>query len=316
MTLVLWPAIRRADIRLRWNFDLHNPAVRAVAQLSGWTLGSVVANQIALFVTLALLNGDKGSVSAYTYAFIFFQLPFGLLAVSIMTTFMPELASAAGRGDLVAFRRRFGQGLRLIVLVILPAAVGYVLLARPIIAVLLQHGRLGSGAATLTAEALVWLAVGLPGYAVFLFALRGFYALKDTRTPFVLYLVENGVNVVLAFALVGRFGLRGIIAAYSLAYSVSAVVALVLLARRTGGMETRSLLASTGRTVAAGAVLAAAVWPVRQVVGGTSGAGAVARVAAGTLVGVAAYGIALWVLRSPDLAWVQGRLSRRSRRQG
>ena len=76
MTLALWPAIRRAGIRIRFRFDLHHPSVRRVAGLSGWTLGYAICNQVALFAVLALANGEgDGAVSAYTYAFIFFQLP-------------------------------------------------------------------------------------------------------------------------------------------------------------------------------------------------------------------------------------------------
>src|SRR5690606_37342283 len=120
MTVALWPAIRRAGIRLRFRFDLRHPSVRKVGSLSGWTLGYAAANQVALFVILALATGEgAGAVSAYTYAFIFFQLPHGLLAVSIMTTFLPDLSAFAARLDLAGFRDRFGLGLRLLILVIL-----------------------------------------------------------------------------------------------------------------------------------------------------------------------------------------------------
>ena len=88
-----------------------------------------------LFVVLALATGEpSGSVSAYTYAFIFFQLPHGLFAVSIMTTFLPDLAGFAAAGDLRGFQERLGFGMRLLTLVVLPAAVGYLLLARPLVA--------------------------------------------------------------------------------------------------------------------------------------------------------------------------------------
>ena len=137
------------------------PPIRTVARLSGWTIGYVVANQIALFVVLALANGEgAGSVSAYTYAFIFFQLPHGLFAVSIMTTFMPDLAGLAAAATCQGFRERFGLGLRLLTLVVLPAAVGYIVLARPLVAMLLERGAFGGASSQLTAEVLVAFSLG------------------------------------------------------------------------------------------------------------------------------------------------------------
>jgi len=250
-------------------------------------------------------------VSAYTYAFIFFQLPYGLLAVSIMTTFMPELASLAGRGDDAGFRARFGQGLRLIALVTIPAALGYVFLAQPIISVLLRYGAFNGASAQLTADALVWLAVGLPGFAAFLYAMRGFYARKDTKTPFFLYLIENGLNIALALALVGRFGLRGVVASYSIAYTVSAVVALVVLRRRIGGLAGSALVASMIRILVAALAMALVVWPISRYVGGETGLRGILRVATATIAGLVVYGGTLWLTRSPDLAWVMDRVGRR-----
>ena len=96
MALVLVPALAHAGAHLKPVFDWRNAAVRQVVRLSGWTVGYVIANQIALlFVLVLATTGDTGDVSAYQYAFIFFQLPHGLFAVSIMTTTTPELARRA-----------------------------------------------------------------------------------------------------------------------------------------------------------------------------------------------------------------------------
>ena len=83
-------------IDLRWRFQPRHPAVKAVVRLSGWTVGFAAANQVALMIILNIARtGEAGAVSAYQYAFIFFQLPHGLVAVSLMTVVMPELAEAA-----------------------------------------------------------------------------------------------------------------------------------------------------------------------------------------------------------------------------
>jgi len=112
MTLVLLPAVRASGFRFRWNLDLRNAAVREVGRMSGWTLGYVVANQIALLIVLLLANRQVSGVASYTAANVFFLLPHALVAVSLMTTIVPELASAWRREDRDAFRDRFSLGVR------------------------------------------------------------------------------------------------------------------------------------------------------------------------------------------------------------
>jgi putative peptidoglycan lipid II flippase len=311
MTVVLWPPIRSAGVRLRWRFRPRDPSVRKVASLSRWTLGYVIANQIALTIALALANRRDGDVTAYTYAFVFFQLPYGLFAVSIMTTFTPDLASAANQSDLPRFRERFALGARLITLVVLPASVGYMLLARPLVSALLAHGSFGGSSPAVTADVLINFAAGLIGFSLYLYALRGFYALHDTRTPFFLNLIENAVNIVLAFVLVGRFGVYGVAFSYSAAYVIAAVVALAVLRRRIGRLGGSELVAAFARIFAATAVMAAAVWAASRAVGSDHGRGAVGRVAVGVLVGAVVYAVAALALRVEDLRWLRERLLRR-----
>jgi putative peptidoglycan lipid II flippase len=136
MTLVLWPAMRSAGIRLRWNFDLRDPAVREVGRLSGWTLGYVVSNLIAYGVIQTLANGVDG-VSIYAYAWLFFQLPYGLWTVSVMTAYTPELSALHAAANIKGLRDRFGAGLRLVLVIALPATIGMILLSGPIVRLVL-----------------------------------------------------------------------------------------------------------------------------------------------------------------------------------
>ena len=132
-----------------------------MVRLSGWTVGYVIANQIALLVVTVLANGTDGGPFVYISAYAFFQLPHGLFAVSLMTTFAPELATAAARGDLAALRAQLSRGLRLAAVVIVPAAAMYLALARPIVVALLQRGAFSAADAADVADTLVAFAVGL-----------------------------------------------------------------------------------------------------------------------------------------------------------
>src|SRR5207245_4723044 len=134
----LVPAVRRAAPRLRLVLNLRHPALRQVVRLSGWTFGYVISNQIAFWIALVLANGTSGGISAYSAAYMFFQLPYGVLAVSILTALTPDLAERWSRRDLAGFRQRLSTGMRTGPPVMLPAAAGYIVLARPIVALLLQ----------------------------------------------------------------------------------------------------------------------------------------------------------------------------------
>jgi putative peptidoglycan lipid II flippase len=306
MTLVLWPALRHAGVRLRWNLDWRNPAISTVARLSGWTLGYVAANQVVFFVIASLMVGTgDDAFASYAYAWQFFQLPVGLFAVSIMTTFTPELATHATRGDLSAYRERFLQGLRLGLLVVLPTVAVFAALATPIVTVLLERGAFDQAATGLTASALTWLALGLPGFTVFLYTMRGFYAFRNTRTPFFITLGQNGLQILLSFALAGPFGLQGVLAAFSISYTIGAAGALLVLRRHAGGLGDRTVVTAVVRQGAAAAlaVLAAVVVAGALDLDGT--AGALTEALVGGLAALGAYLGALVALRSPDLALVR-----------
>ena len=181
MALVLLPALRHAQTRLRAAFDWRHPAVRKMLRLSGWTIGYVVTNQIALLFVLVLAkSGTTGDVSAYLYAYAFYQVPHGLLAVSIMTTMMPELSRSAAQLDFAGLARKFRLGLRYLVLLMLPAAVLFIALAQPMVGVLVRGGFRPHDAAV-TADTLQAFSIGLVPFSVYLYALRGFYAARHAH---------------------------------------------------------------------------------------------------------------------------------------
>ena len=313
MTLVLIPFLRPAGIRLRFNLDWRNRSVRQVGRMSGWTLGYVLANQAALLVVLILANDTDGGVSAYTSAFIFFLLPHALIAVSIMTTLVPELSACAGREDWSGFRTRFSMGLRLMALVVFPAATGYVVLAHPIVTALLEHGALDRVGADLAGDVLLAFGFGLPGFSIYLFTLRGFYAMHDTRTPFFLNLFQNGLQVGLSFALEPFLGVPGLGLAYGLAYSGAALVALWVLKDRVGSLDARRVGRTLAKVTAACLALALAVLAIAGRVGSDAGAGALVRTAVGLTVGGAAYVVAVLLLRVDEVVLLKDRLLRRGR---
>ena len=287
--VALLPALRRTARRLRFRWDLHHPALRRVVRLSGWTFGYVITNQVSLWIALVLANGTAGGISAYSAAYMFFQLPYGILAVSILTALTPDLAERWSLGDREGFRQRVSLGLRTVALVMLPAAVGYLVLARPIVSLLIQHGALRAAQATTTADVLALFAVGLPAFSTYLLFIRGYTSMQDTRTPFLINVMENALTIVLDLILYPLMGVTGLALGFSLAYVAGAFVAAWGLRLRSGGLDGAAVGRSVTRIAAATAVMAGVVVVVDRVVPGHHGFALLGRVGLVVAVGVVVY---------------------------
>jgi putative peptidoglycan lipid II flippase len=290
------PSLRRAGLHLRWRLDFRHEAVRTILRLSGWTFGLVVANQISLLVVLAVSGRIRGGVTAYTYAYTVFQLPFGVVAVSIMSATSPSLAAYRALGDWPMFRRRMTLGLRAMLAMTVPAAAGLVVLARPGMALLLAHGATTTSSTVLSAQSLAMLALGLPGFCVFLYAIRVLQSMQDLRTAFWLYVAENGINVVLAVVLGIPFGVRGIALSISIAYTVAAFFAMATVRTRVQGLDAGLLTRPLGRVAVACVALVVAAALASNVSAAQRGFALFGRVAFGVVAGAAAYFLTAGVL--------------------
>ena len=311
MAISLVPALLRAGVRLRFRLDRRHPAVRRVLSLSRWTAGYVVANQVALIVMTILTKPGTGGATAYLLAFLILQLPIGLLAMSVATTFTPELARARQRRDRAAFVSTFSTGLRALALLLMPASLGLAALARPVVSVILEHGYYTSAPAATTAGALAAFSVGMFFLAGYLFVLRGFYAHDDTRSAFVINCIENVINIALGLALVGRYGVPGLAWSFSIAYFVAFALAARTLAWKVAGAELRPILGALGRLALSAAICGEAAWLASRAVGADSGGGAAARLVVGVVAGAAAYVASLWWLGAPELGEARSLLLRR-----
>jgi putative peptidoglycan lipid II flippase len=311
MALVLLPALHRAGARMRLVFEWRNPAVLQLARLSGWTIGYVIANQVAFWIALFLAYGRSGDASVYLAAFIFFQLPHGLFAVSIMTALAPELAASANRRDFAAFRVQFTGGFRLMVLVVLPASGLMVVLAGPIVNAALHYGDFSARDAALTAETLAAFGLGLVFFSVYLYTLRSFYAMQDTRTPFLLNCIENGINIVFAFALYPTLGVQGLALAWSSAYGISAIVSLFWLQRRLGSLEGRRNATAVARIGVAAAVATAIAWVAGTAIGDSSATEAIVSCAVALTAAGTVYLVGLRLLGVPELTMLRDAVRRR-----
>ncbi len=178
-----------------------------------------------------------------------------------MTALAPDLAKRWARRDSTGYRDQLLVGFRLLLAVTIPAPTGLALLAQPIVTVALahHHSALTATSAHTIAETLALMAIGLPAFSGWLWLTRAYQAMQDTRTLFLLYLVENGVNIVAALILYPLLGVRGLALALAIAYPAGTLAALAHLRQRLARIGGRGTLSAAGRVTLATTAMAIVV---------------------------------------------------------
>jgi putative peptidoglycan lipid II flippase len=290
MTVALWPSLRGLGFRFRWRPRWLDDAVIRIAHLAKWVIVYVVANQLGYLVVLILAARVRGGYTAYAAAFILFQLPHAIFVVSVFTALLPAMSSRWVDGDLPAFRELLARGIRWTAVIVVPAALGYLVLAVPIVRLLLEHGVTRPRSTDLVAGILVFFSLGLFSFSTFQLLLRAFYSMQDTRTPALVNIAAVGLNVVvdLLFVLALGMGVRGLALGHATAYTFGSIALLALIRRRLGGIDGRRILSGLSRTFLAGGVTAGVAWVVSRAIGGWVGTGTLGGQTAQVLGAVAA----------------------------
>ena len=178
------PTLMTLGYRFRFQLDFKHPGVRKVALLMGPAAIGLSATQINVVINSLLVSTlGTGAVSWLAYAFRIVFVPIGLFGVALATVSLPTLSREATTGDLDKFKEVLVRALRLAAALSLPAAVGSAVLARPLTALLYEHGRFTAHDTLQTASALIAFAVGLAAYSGVKVLVPAFYALSDTKTP-------------------------------------------------------------------------------------------------------------------------------------
>ena len=258
---------RGYDLRPDWRWS--DPRLRRIVRQWVPVVASASIFAITQQVALVLASGlEDGSTSALANALVFWQLPFGILSVSVVTAHFPRMSRHAASGDGEALRHTFASALRLIVALMLPPAVFYLYFGEQVIQVALERMTFTATGTRLASRVLTGYAAGLVGVAVFNFVQRYFYAIADYRTPLLAALAVAAIDVPLAI-IMKETGLRvaGLAVANSVAFSAGAVLLLAAARKRLhrfGGAHAASYGA---RVVAANAALALLLAGVAAVTG-------------------------------------------------
>jgi putative peptidoglycan lipid II flippase len=279
----------------------------------------VVTNLVAVtFRTNIAVATGEGGQAALRYAWQFYQLPYGIFAVALATAIFPELTERANAIDMGGFKRMFTRGLRSTMVLIMPLAALLATLATPVIT-MYRAGRFTASDVPVVADVLMWWALGLTFYAGYMYVLKSFYLLQDTKTPMLTNIVATTLHVGL-YALLATgaglwdgLGIIGVPIADGIFFLLHMTALLVILRRRVGSFDGRSTLKTFLVVALASAGGAAAAWVVALVSNGLlalPGGFLLQLLIAGALGLLTAYGI-MTALHVPELSDVFEPLARR-----
>lgn len=311
MAMIQLPWVRRTGFRYRLVFDLKHPAVRKMGRLAIPVIAYVLIHQVGMWVVNILAAQVQGGISAFQYGYIFFQLPYGIVAVSIITALFPTLSEQHVKEQKDRIIATTSLGVRTTAFVIVPAAVGYAILSKPIVRLLLQRLNFSSHDTEMLASVVLYFVLGLFFFSIFMLFLKVFYSMQDTKTPMVVAAIITVINIAVDFVYFYAFKtdvmkVSGLALGNTTAYVLGTIGVWILLRRRMGSLDGRRITLSLSKICGASAVMGGSIyltaWGCDRLFGSSSFWELLIRVSASIAVGSVVYlGLAV-LLRSEEMA--------------
>jgi len=271
--LVQVPSLRRLGWRFRPEWAPRDLGLRQVGRLMAPATVGLAAVQVNIFVSSIFASHEPGAVSWLDYAFRLLYLPIGVFGVALGTIATAGLARRAAEADLEGLRTTLRQSLSMLAYLTVPASVGLMVLAVPVVRLVYERGRFSPEDTEATAVALFLYSFGLVGYTGVKVLAPAFYALGAPRAPLaasVLAVVTNLVVVLLGHP---TFGFRAIALGTAIGSLLNAALLVALFERRIGGLRGHGLLRPVARMLLAalvmGGVVLALARGLERLLGGT-----------------------------------------------
>jgi len=284
---MLLPVLRQTGFRFTWIAKPWTPAMRKLLTLSIPVALSASVLQISVLldkaITLYLTTGQNaaeklqlfhhtwnyplaiGAAARLNWAQMLYQFPLGVFATAVATAIFPSLSTDAHDKDEEKFKRVLGQGIVFTLFEGLPASLGLILVRYPTVRLVFQHGSFTAVDTQWVARSVIFYSAAIWAFSLQQVLNRGYYALHDTMTPLVMSIVtiavKTAVEIPLAFSKLGESG----IAAGTLAsFAIQAIVMLVMLDRKVGGLGLGKIARDVGKMLLACAAMAGACWGIQQ----------------------------------------------------
>ncbi|MGI6224649.1 MAG: murein biosynthesis integral membrane protein MurJ [Peptococcales bacterium] len=259
--LVQVPALIKIGLKYKPVFNIKHPGVQKILILMVPVFIGLSVTHLNLFVNQFLASSlPQGMISALRAAQRIMQLPIGVFAIAVALAVFPTLTAHAARKEEKEFKVTMSLGVRTVIFITLPAAVGLIALRVPIVRVMFQQGEFTPFNTESTAYALFFYSLGLIGYSAQQVLNRAFYALEDTKTPVTVGIITILINIVLNFLLIKPLGHGGLALAYSMAGLVNMVLLLLFLRNKIGHISGREMLISFGKTLTASVIMGVIVY--------------------------------------------------------
>jgi putative peptidoglycan lipid II flippase len=267
-------ALKKAGYKYQHVFNVRDKYLREVLWLVPPVLLGIAIDDVNIIVDRALASTlVTGTISALSYSNRFTTLVLGVFVTAITIVIFPMLAQASHSTSYVGVKRIMGRGINSILLITVPATVGIIAFARPIVAVAFERGAFDSAATGMTASALTFYALGLIGMGLRPLLTRAFYALSDTRTPVVLGAISVVINILLNLALIGTYAHRGLALATSMSTTTATGLMLFMLRKKIGPLGGKHNLVCAAKALVAATVMGVLAYftynLIHRTVGGT-----------------------------------------------
>jgi putative peptidoglycan lipid II flippase len=265
--LIQVPQLVQKGMRFNFGISFSHPGIKNVAQLMIPRLFGIGIGQINLLVDTRFATAAKmplGSLAALYLADRVMELVLGGYAIAVATAILPMMSHQAAAKDFDNLKKTLAFSVRLVAFITIPAMLGLMILREPIIRVLFQHGQFHAESTRLTARALLYYALALPGLATVKLVVPAFYSTKDTKTPVVVAAISLVINVVLNIIFLEFFFKRvqngGPALATALACYFDFFALLIIFRLRYGRMGTMEMLRSFAKIFLCSGLMGVACW--------------------------------------------------------
>lgn len=243
--LIQYPAIRITGFSFRPSLHLKNPHLRKVLKLMiPRTLGLAVTQINLLVITIIASTLAAGSLTVFSFANNLQSFPLGIFAIPFALAVFPALSHHAAKSDNKAFVENFSRIFRQILYFVIPASVFLIVLRAQVVRIVLGSGKFDWEDTILTFQCLGIFALSLFAQSTLPLLARSFYALHNTRIPFFTALASEAINLLLAIFLSLKFGVLGLVWAFSIASVANSVLLFLILRRKLGGLDERNIFSS------------------------------------------------------------------------
>ncbi|MDT0301982.1 murein biosynthesis integral membrane protein MurJ [Streptomonospora wellingtoniae] len=254
--VVLVVAVWRAGFRWRPRLDLRGSGLGEALRSAGWMFVYTLMTQLGLLITANVVNRAGAAsvrggyevgagLTAYNFAYTLFQLPYAVIAVSLITVLLPRMSADAEARRWEDVRGGFSRTLRISALVLVPLGLALAIYSVPLATLIFARGNTSAGDAANIGAVLCAMALGLVPFTVFQLMLRVFYAMSDTRTPALISMANVTVHGVLAYTaflvLPPNLVVVGVAAGFMLSFVSGLTIAGFILSRRLGGLDGRHI---------------------------------------------------------------------------